>query len=89
MSRDSVQSHIKFAADKGIRITLLSDPERKVLEAYGAWRIKKLYGKESPGVVRSSVLIDPEGKIARTWPTVSKAAGHAPKVLEELKGLAG
>jgi thioredoxin-dependent peroxiredoxin len=89
VSKDSIQSHQKFIKQKDIKITLLSDPDRKVLEAYGAWQLKKLYGKESWGVVRSTVLIDPAGKVARTWYKVSKAAEHAGKVLEELKRMAG
>lgn len=85
VSKDSIQSHRKFIEQRDIRITLLSDAEKKALEAYGAWQIKKMYGKESWGVVRSTVLIDPRGKIAGTWPKVSKAAGHASAVLEALR----
>ncbi len=62
---------------------LLSDPEHKVLEAYGAWGIKKMYGKESAGVIRSSVLIDPAGSIRKVWPK-AKSSGHAQEVLEFL-----
>lgn len=89
MSKDSIESHRRFVEQKDIKIILLSDPERNVLEAYGAWRMKKMYGKESWGVARSTVLIDPKGKLAATWPAVSKAAGHASKVLEALKELVG
>lgn len=89
VSKDSVQSHRNFIAQRDIRITLLSDEEKKVLGAYGAWQIKKMYGKESWGVVRSTVLIDPEGKIAGAWPKVSKAAGHASDVLEALRKKVG
>lgn len=85
VSKDSPESHRKFIELKGIQITLLSDTDKKVLEAYGAWQLKKMYGKESWGVVRSSVVIDPVGKIAKVWPKVAKAAGHAAKVLEELR----
>lgn len=89
MSKDSVESHRKFAGERDIKITLLSDPDKEVLRAYGAWRLKKQYGKESWGVVRSTFLIDTGGKIARAWPSVAKAAGHAVKVLDELKKISG
>ena len=89
LSKDSPDSHRNFIQRRDLRITLLSDGAGKVLEAYGAWRLKKMYGKESWGVVRSTVLIDPEGKAAKIWPKVPKAAGHAAKVLEELKTLLG
>jgi peroxiredoxin Q/BCP len=63
---------------------LLSDTDHKVLESYGAWGIKKLYGKEYAGVIRSSVIIGPDGKIRQTWPK-AKAKGHAAEVLESLR----
>ena len=65
-------------------LDLLSDPEHKVIEAYGAWGVKKMYGKEYEGVIRSTVLIDPEGVIRHIWPKV-KAKGHAEEVLGALK----
>lgn len=74
---------------ENLGITLLADTERQALAAYGAWRLKNMYGKESMGVVRSTVLIDPEGVIRHIWPRVGKAAGHAQKVLQELEKLAG
>lgn len=87
VSPDSTKSHRNFISKKELTITLLSDPEHKVIESYGAWQLKKNYGKEYYGVVRSTFLIDPEGKIAHAWHTV-KAKGHAEAVkqkLEELK----
>ena len=66
-----------------LKVTLLSDPEHEALEAYGAWRLKKNYGREYMGVARSTVLIDPAGKVAKVWPNV-KAKGHAEAVLAEL-----
>lgn len=87
VSKDSLASHEKFIAKHGLKLTLLSDENKIMLEAYGAWRMKKMYGKESMGVVRSTYIINPEGFIAAAWPKVAKAAGHAAKVLEELKNL--
>jgi thioredoxin-dependent peroxiredoxin len=87
-SRDSPESHRKFIAKYKLKIELLSDPDHVVLEKYGAWGEKNNYGKISMGIIRSTVIIDPEGKIAHHWPKV-KAQGHADAVkakLEELQG---
>ncbi len=89
VSKDSAASHQKFAEKHGLTIKLLSDPEKTVLQLYGAWRLKKMYGKESLGVVRSTFLIDPKQQIRKAWPRVAKAAGHAEKVLDALRELAG
>ena len=86
-SPDSPESHRKFIAKHKLTIDLLSDPERETIKTYGAWGEKNLYGKVSEGVLRSTVIIDPKGKVARHWPKVS-AKGHADEVraaLEELK----
>ena len=64
ISRDPPASHKKFAEKHDLRIKLASDADHKVTEAYGAWALKKMYGKESYGVVRSTFLIDPQGKVA-------------------------
>jgi len=64
----------------------LSDPEHGVMEAYGAWGEKNLYGKVTVGVIRSTVIIDPEGVVAHQWKRV-KAKGHAEKVRERLEQL--
>jgi peroxiredoxin Q/BCP len=88
VSPDSEASHQRFTEKKDLDITLLSDPEHQILEPYGAWTEKKLYGKTFLGVVRSTVLIDPEGKVAHHWPKV-KAKGHADQVKEMLEGLRG
>ena len=85
ISKDSVTSHANFAAKHGLGVNLLADPELTVLQAYGAWRLKKSYGKESMGTVRSTLLVDPAGLVRRTWPNVAKGAGHAAKVLEALR----
>jgi peroxiredoxin Q/BCP len=87
ISPDSVASHKKFKQKHNLSVKLLSDPSHKMLEAYGAWGIKKMYGKESAGVIRSSVLIDPEGIVRMIWPK-AKSSGHAQEVLEALSGLA-
>ncbi len=86
VSPDSVKSHRNFRSKHDLRVTLLSDPEHKVLEAYGAWQLKRMYGREYWGVVRSTYLIDPEGKIAWVWPKV-KVAGHVEEVLNKLREL--
>ena len=87
VSPDSPQKHQKFIEKKDLKITLLSDEDKEVLKAYGAWGPKKLYGKEYEGVIRSTFIIDPEGKIAAVWPKV-RVKGHVEAVkqkLEELK----
>ena len=68
--------------------TLLSDEGHKVAEAYGAWALKKNYGREYMGIVRSSFLVDDEGRVAHAWPKV-KADGHAADVLETYRALRG
>ncbi len=79
ISKDSVASHAKFAAKEGLPFTLLSDPDKTVLQAYEVWQEKKLYGKVSFGIVRSVYIIDEAGKIAAAWgkvkpePSVSDA----------------
>lgn len=87
VSPDTVESHKKFAEKHGLKVTLLSDTEHKVLEAYGVWGVKKRFGKEYYGVIRSTFIIDPEGKIAYRWYNV-RVKGHVETVknkLEELK----
>ncbi len=67
VSPDSVERHLKFAEKHNLGVTLLSDVEHNVLEAYGVWQQKKMYGREFWGVVRSTFLIDPDGKVAHLW----------------------
>ncbi len=86
ISPDSVESHQSFIKKHGLKLTLLSDPDHEMMEQYGAWGEKNLYGKITEGVIRSTVLLDPEGKIAYLWKRV-KAAGHAAKVREKLEEL--
>ena len=83
VSRDSVASHKRFEEKHGLKITLLSDPERKVIEAYDVWKEKKLYGKVSMGVVRTTYLIDEEGIIKKANDT-EKAADDPEYMLGEL-----
>jgi len=87
ISPDSQESHRKFTEKYKLKVKLLSDEKHEVLKKYGAWQLKSMYGKEYYGVVRSTFLINPEGKVAFAWPKV-KAEGHAKEVknkLEELK----
>lgn len=84
ISRDGGESHAAFRARHGLPFTLLSDPDHAVTEAWGAWQLKVQYGKESMGVVRSSFLVDPDGRVARAWPKVSPE-GHAAEVLAALE----
>ena len=70
ISKDSQASHQKFAEKNGLPFLLLSDPERQAIEAYGVWQEKKLYGKTSMGVVRTTFLIDEEGRIQSVMPKV-------------------
>lgn len=88
VSADSVDRHQKFAKKYGLKVELLSDPEHKVLLKYGAWGEKSMYGKKSEGIIRSTVLVDPEGRIAYHWPKV-KAEGHAEEVRKKLAELRG
>jgi thioredoxin-dependent peroxiredoxin len=85
-SRDTPESHRKFIAKYKLKVKLLSDPDHAVLDNYGAWGEKNNYGKKTLGVVRSTVLIDPAGKVAYHWATV-KAAGHAEAVAAKLAEL--
>jgi thioredoxin-dependent peroxiredoxin len=86
-SADDAASHQKFIAKYKLRIPLLSDPSHETMAKYGAWGEKVLYGKKSIGVIRSTVIIDPSGKVARHWKKV-KAKDHAASVrnaLDELR----
>jgi len=84
VSRDSVASHKKFAENNHLPFTLLADTERAVTEAYGVWQEKKLYGKVSMGVVRSTYIIGGDGVIEKTMPNV-KPDTNAAEILEYLK----
>jgi len=86
VSADDVDSHVKFRDKFELNFPLLADVDHKVAEKYGAWREKNMYGKVSMGIVRSTFLIDPQGKVAKVWKKVS-VDGHDAAVLEALKEL--
>ncbi len=83
ISRDSVATHDKFAQKCDLGFPLLSDPDGKVTRAYGAWGEKTLYGKKTEGVIRSTFVVGPDGKLAKIFRNV-KVAGHVEKVLEAI-----
>lgn len=81
ISPDSAVSHQKFTEKQELSVNLLSDPEKTVINAFGVWIQKKMYGREYMGVLRSTFLIDPSGKILAAWNKV-KVKGHASEVLQ-------
>lgn len=85
ISPDSQAAHEKFAAQHDLPFTLLSDPDKKVMEKYGAWGEKTMYGKKTVGVIRSTVWVGADGKVKKHWRRVAKAAEHPAKVLEALQ----
>ena len=87
-SADSPEKHRAFMKKHDLAVRLLSDRDHAVMEAYGAWGEKSMYGRTTMGVIRSTVLIGPDGRVAFHWPKV-KAAGHAEKVREKLAELRG
>ncbi len=87
ISKDSIASHCKFRDKYDLQFPLLTDPDGKVLEAYGAWGDKVMYGKKLKGIIRSTVLIGKDGKVVRHWPKVS-VKGHVAEVVEAVKALA-
>ena len=84
VSRDSLKSHDNFCAKQGFRFPLVSDADGKLCEAFGVIQPKQLYGREFIGIVRSTFLVDPKGRIAESWSPV-KVPGHAQAVLDALK----
>jgi peroxiredoxin Q/BCP len=86
VSRDSVSSHAKFHSKLQLPFDLLSDPEHSALEAYEAWGTKTMYGKTSEGTIRSTVIVDEEGRAAAVFAKV-KPDGHAQEVLAALAAL--
>lgn len=77
---------MNFAEKNELKIKLLSDPEKTVHKLYGAWGIKKMYGKEIEGTIRSTFVIDPEGILRYSWKNV-KVKGHVDTVYKKLKDL--
>ena len=83
VSKDSAASHQRFREKFELPFVLLSDPQRDVIDRYGAWGEKTALGRTYMGIIRSTFLIDPDGTIVRTWPKV-KADGHPADVLKAL-----
>ena len=86
ISADNVKSHDRFIKKHNLAVILASDETQSVLEAYGVWKEKSMYGKTYMGIERTTVLIDGNGKIARIWEKV-KVDGHAEDVLAAAKAL--
>jgi len=86
VSPDSVKSHQNFAAKHDLNFALLSDPEHEVLESYGVWALKKMYGREYMGVERSTFIINTEGYIENEWRKV-RVKGHVEEVKQKLSEL--
>ena len=85
ISPDDGASHQKFIDQYDIPFVLLCDPDKKVMEKYGALGEKIMYGKVTKGVIRSTVWVGPDGKVRKHWRKVPKAADHPAKVLEALQ----
>jgi len=86
VSADSVESHKKFAEKYKLPFNLLSDEKKEVLEKYGVWQEKSMYGKKYMGIVRTTFIIDAKGKISKIFPKV-KVENHNEEVMEALKEL--
>lgn len=86
VSKDSVDSHKKFADKFELPFPILADPDTKMIQKYGAWQEKSMFGKKYMGIQRMSYLIDPKGKVVKVYPKV-KPIGHAKEVLQDLKEL--
>ena len=86
VSADDAASHEKFASKYKLPFPLLSDPDRKVMQAWGAYGDKMMYGKKTKGVIRSTVWIGPDGVVRKHWARVPDAAKHPAAVLEAIRG---
>lgn len=86
VSADSVERHKKFHESNALEFSLISDPDLKICESYGVWRMKKIFGKSALGIVRSTFLINPSGTLIYIWPKV-RVKGHASEVLAKLSEL--
>lgn len=84
VSKDSLESHEKFRTKHDLNFVLLSDPDLKVHEKYGAWGEKNMYGKKVMGCIRSTFLIGEDGKLLKVWPKV-RVKGHVDAVLEAIE----
>jgi peroxiredoxin Q/BCP len=85
VSKDSLASHEKFSKNFQLPFVLLSDPDARVLRAYGAWGKKRMYGKTAEGAIRSTVIIGPDGRVQKHWTTIKNAGAHPKEVFEFLK----
>lgn len=83
VSPDSIKSHLKFKENHSLNFMLLSDPEHKLSEAFGAWGEKSMYGRKYFGIIRSTFILDENGEITKEWRKV-KVKGHVDEVLENL-----
>jgi peroxiredoxin Q/BCP len=86
VSADGAESHQKFIKKYKLPFPLLCDPDRKVMEKYGAYGEKMMYGKKTVGVIRSTVWIGPDGKVKKHWARVANAEKHPEQVLKALGG---
>ncbi len=86
ISKDTVTSHKKFADKYELNFSILADPEHKVIEAYDAWGEKSMFGKKYMGIVRSTIIVDPDGKVAEIFPKVTPV-GHETAVLQAIERL--
>jgi len=86
ISPDSVEKHCSFRDKYNLGVTLAADPDRKAIEAYGVWQLKKMFGVEFMGVKRVTILVDPEGKVAEVF-HATRIKGHAEKVLAATRAL--
>jgi thioredoxin-dependent peroxiredoxin len=86
ISPDDTASHARFREKYDLPHTLLADPEKRVMEPWGAWGTKNMYGRETVGVIRSTVLVDGEGRVAKVWKRV-QTKQHADQVLKALADL--
>lgn len=87
VSKDGIASHGRFIASHQLPFVLLSDPDTTMMQAYGAFGEKVLYGKKSVGTIRSTVVIGPDGIVRKQWAKVAKADQHPAQVLDYLNGL--
>src|SRR5262245_3468219 len=86
VSADTPESHAKFARKYRLPYTLLSDPDRTLMTAWGAYGEKILYGKKTTGVIRSTVWVAPDGSVRKRWARVADAAKHPALVLQAIRG---
>ena len=86
VSPDSIESHKRFREKHNLNFYLLSDTSKRVMKEYGAFGPKKMYGKVVEGVIRSTFIISPEGRVLKVWKNV-RVKGHVEKVLKELEAL--